>query len=70
MKSEWGTCQQTTKEDTQPIYRAYRMVLPPGIELDFYTYGTRDGAAARARELNQEEEKAPEAAGTALSAEK
>ena len=37
MKSEWGTCQQTT---------------------------------ARARELNQEEEKAPEAAGTALSAEK
>ena len=57
MKSEWGTCQQTTKEDTPPIYRAYRMVLPPGIELDFYTYGTRDEAAARARELNQEEEK-------------
>ena len=56
MKSEWGTCQQTTKEDTPPIYRAYRMVLPPGIELDFYTYGTRDEALARTRELNAREE--------------
>ena len=58
MKSEWGTCQQTTKEDTPPIYRAYRMVLPPGIELDFYTYGTRDEALARTRELNVKEEAA------------
>lgn len=68
MKSKWGTCQQTTKEDTQPIYRAYRIVLPPGVEFDFYTYGTRDGAAARARELNAKE-KATEAA-TARGAEK
>ena len=68
MKSEWGICQQTTKEDAPPIYRVYRMVLPPGIELDFYTYRTRDGAAARARELNAKE-KAPKAADTALSAE-
>nr|DAN39346.1 MAG TPA: hypothetical protein [Caudoviricetes sp.] len=67
MKSKWGTCQQTTKEDTQQIYRAYRIVLPPGVELDFYTYGTRDGAAARARELNAKE-KAPEAAATAQGA--
>ena len=56
MKSAWGTLQQTTKEDTPPIYRAYRIVLPPGIELDFYTYGTRDEALARARELNAREE--------------
>ena len=69
MKSKWGTCKQTTKDDTPPIYRAYRIVLPPGIELDFYTYGTRDEATARARELNAKE-KAPEAAATALGAEK
>ena len=56
MKSAWGPLQQTTKEDTPPIYRAYRIVLPPGIELDFYTYGTRDEALARARELNAREE--------------
>ena len=68
MKSKWGTCKQTTKDDTPPIYRAYRIVLPPGIELDFYIYGTRDEAAARARELNAKE-KAPEAAATAQGAE-
>ena len=68
MKSKWGTCKQTTKDDTPPIYRAYRIVLPPGIELDFYTYGTRDEATARARELNAKE-KAPEAAATAQGAE-
>lgn len=56
MKSAWGTCQQTTKEDTPPIYRAYRMVLPPGIELDSCTYGTRDEAQKRVKELNAKKE--------------
>lgn len=56
MKSAWGTCQQTTKEDTPPIYRAYRMVLPAGIEFDSCTYRTRDEAQKRVQELNARKE--------------
>ena len=64
--TQWTPCSEIVG-GILPMWRACRMV--DGMrETDISIYGTQGEALKRARELNAKE-KAPEAAGTALSAE-
>ncbi len=63
---KWDVCRQIVN-GILPMWRACRTV--GGVmEMDPRTFGTQVEAQQRARELNAKE-KAPDAAGTALSAE-
>jgi hypothetical protein len=64
--TQWTSCSEIVG-GILSMWRACRIV-DGAIEIDVPIYGTQGEALHRARELNAKE-KAPEAAGTALSAE-